>query len=116
MTQRISAAWEDYRRRAFAAVLVPAIGLAASGALGIAIDRLHGPELVFYVAAALAAVGSLAAWVRLATFPCPKCGRWFAMTTVFSNPLTDRCLHCGHGKWQFVHHGRAPVDRNRPRR
>lgn len=32
---------------------------------------------------------------RASLMPCPRCGKPFASTWIYQNPLASRCLHCG---------------------
>lgn len=95
-----ASAWADYKRRRrwlFGVwlggfFLIAALGrlLSASGLGGGAVFGLLAPLWLF---------SFLLVTVRMNTFPCPRCHRWFFATWWCRNPLSRKCLNCGLPKW-----------------
>lgn len=93
------ARWNDYRSRyrvvsAIFLSYVPAVAL-----IGIAIAQWSGSERPVYFVAAAWMIAFAIAGVRLSTFRCPRCAKWFFATWYFHNPLARHCVHCGLPKW-----------------
>src|SRR5947208_2186536 len=91
--------WKEYRRRYrlfFTIFLSYVPGVAA---IGILVTRWSGSEVPIYFVAGAWMLAFAVTSVRLSTFPCPRCGKWFFAAWYFHNPLARRCVHCGLPKW-----------------
>jgi len=91
--------WTEYRRRYrlfFAVFLsyVPGVFL-----VSVPVMWLSGSETPVYLVAGAWMLAAVVTWVRLSTFRCPRCTKWFAAGWYFNNPLARRCVHCGLPKW-----------------
>jgi hypothetical protein len=82
-----------WNRAAIAALL---LSLPATFLVGVLIN---GTPLVRIVAPGTFAAFALVlavAYVRIRTFPCPRCGKYFTVKHVLgTNSLGRRCVHCG---------------------
>jgi hypothetical protein len=91
--------WQEYRKRrnllAFAFIgYIPVVGSFGYGA-----TRVLHTEMPFYVLAScwLAFFAVSAVWFQL--FKCPRCGKRYFFRSLYRNPLSSRCLHCGLQKY-----------------
>src|SRR5262245_26733337 len=86
--------WNEYRRRRklFAFVFIgymPAVGAVAFLESWI----FHRQSFAFVLAFGWMAA-FLVSGIRLNTWRCPRCGKWFFATWSYNNPFARRCVHC----------------------
>ena len=91
--------WQDYKRRrnllAFAFIgYVPITGIFAY----LTTQFLHTQAAIPAFAGCWMAFFAFAG-IRFQLFRCPRCGKRFFLKSLYKNPLTSRCLHCGLRKY-----------------
>jgi len=93
-----SDAWQDYRRMRRRLLWVVLGGLLLLGLSILPAATRHSAKPVL---AALAVVVGTTLWasVSLSTFPCPRCGKPFALDKNTRDGFTRACLHCQLPKW-----------------
>lgn len=89
--QRYAEAWRSLRTRRWV------LGLLVIACLPVVVGAVRllpeGPMQASVASAWMALFASSAIW--LASFRCPKCGRFFWWTWTRRNPFAMKCLHCG---------------------
>ena len=97
-----AAAWRVYRRRRNAFLLcwlgVPLLVVAVEVGLGPIVSAPVVQELSL-VLLFLWMTGCVLGGLLWSFFPCPRCGKPFHMSFLWSNALARRCLHCRLPKW-----------------
>jgi hypothetical protein len=99
-----AAAWRDYRRRW---ILLGAAVLGCYGVLrsGSVLDEMLGFDGGGRVFGFVAIPALCIALFRLLGWPCPRCGRPYALLHSYGdgpyggNLFTSRCVHCGLPRW-----------------
>lgn len=95
-------AWSAYRKKRWVVVLVFLGFLPIGFPLAVALSRLSGSGSAFYMVAFGWALALVVVYVRLAFFPCPRCGKAYFSRWWYYNPLSGACVHCGLPKWSHV--------------
>jgi hypothetical protein len=100
-----TAAWYDlrWRRIMFWAVFISYIpGVAfINFAMGPSLSALTGvkPDNVVLTIALCWMIAFAIAGLRLSLFRCPRCGRSFFSTSLYTNSFARKCVHCGLPNW-----------------
>lgn len=108
MSQR-RAAWDDYRKRRMALVVLLA-GFLPAGLCASFLSKalISSDKLMIPVALCWMAAYTIAGYL-LAQFPCPRCGLpFFYSGRRRYAPWTRECLHCSWPKWQEFDPSRDP--------
>jgi hypothetical protein len=95
-------AWNDYRRRRLVCWIVwlsyvPGVALTVlplSWLTGIKSDYFAYP-----IAGAWMTAMAITTY-RLATFPCPRCGKRYSL--IIGDPLVRQCVHCDLPRWTIL--------------
>jgi len=100
-----TAAWRDYRKRRLvfwgvflsympgAMALFFGVGLPLSSLTGIKADYF------FYPIAGAWMLAFLITRLRITSFLCPRCGKFFFSILWYRHPFASKCVHCGLPKW-----------------
>jgi hypothetical protein len=100
-----SAAWRDYRRRRFISLALALSYLPGAMAIflavGLPLTALTGihPDYFGFAIGVSWMIALVIAGIRLQTFSCPRCRKWFFATWWYRNPFARKCVHCGLPKW-----------------
>jgi hypothetical protein len=99
-TAQLSDPWDDYRWRRGLWVVSFLGFIPFTLLVMLIVASLTNAQWPLLVAALVWQAFFLFATIRLSLFPCPRCGRAFAASWWYHNPLTPRCVHCRLPKWE----------------
>ncbi len=102
MSKSIPKSWHSYRRRNWAATATLIIGLPITFLIAIAVNALFGTQSGLLLLGSLLLWAVVWAWsaIRIARWPCPKCGvAWLSNQEVrLGAPRV--CSNCGLGLYE----------------
>jgi hypothetical protein len=87
--------WADLRQRRILCLIALLGFVPVVAPLAVLTARLGDWQWLVIVVALGWAAFLVITGLRVHTFPCPRCHKWFAWSWWWHNALTDRCLHCG---------------------
>ena len=99
MNKTYAEKWHEYRKRRNIVFVIFVAYLPSMFLFSLLFRNLFRFEASTAIAAITLILLFAVAVARANTWPCPRCGKWFHAKRFGSNPLTDRCLHCGLPKW-----------------
>lgn len=92
--------WREYRRARNAFLLVFLTYVPVCFGVGVISVKLLGIFTPGFVVAAIWMILFLFNGIRLSTWRCPRCGKWFSATWWYNlGFLARRCVHCGLPKY-----------------
>lgn len=92
--------WTDFRIR-LATFVVATVGIAAIFLFHrIVASRAQGLGRSLRIGELFWVAGFIVSAVRLRSFRCPGCGRYFFISGFRTNFFTRSCMNCGLPKWQ----------------
>lgn len=106
----MDADWDEYRRRRRAfwrALLLVPIWFVPGGLINRRLHDLGVHGSAGFLAALPLMVIIAGFYLRRILWRCPRCGRPFHFSPLYSNPFGRRCIHCGLPLW-------APASRPSP--
>lgn len=91
--------WREYRKRRNTFFIIFATYIPGVLLFALLLQRLARSDTATLIIAFVWILAFGVAAVRVTTWPCPRCGKWFHAKWLMGNPLARHCLHCGLPKW-----------------
>jgi hypothetical protein len=104
--------WDDYRRRRNQFLLVFPTGLFAVWAFIWLFSRVAPGQVmswVFVILGILLMAAFIITGIRLQTFRCPRCGKFFFIACWYRTLFARRCVHCKLPMWQNTQSDATPT-------
>src|SRR5438128_2485026 len=96
-----AAAWLDYKNRVRWFFGVWLGGFVIIACVVVVLDRLSLATVAFWILGPAWMISFVVVSVRLQSFKCPRCKRWFFAKWWYRNPLARKCVHCKLPKWSL---------------
>src|SRR5580704_10880709 len=91
--EKYEASWRDLRTRTLIVVILFLGFVPGMGLIFYILSTVHVVDPLWI--AGVWAAAFLGSVLHRATFPCPRCGKFFFIWFGFGNPLARQCMHCG---------------------